>query len=54
MINPKRQEALKVEGKVGVHECDMTIDTGAQQTVVRAGLVVDEEYTGETISLVGV
>ena len=29
----------------------MTIDTGAQLTVVKAGLVEEVEYTGETIRL---
>ena len=31
----------------------MTIATSAQQTVVRAGLMQEEEYIGETIRLVG-
>ena len=44
---------MKVDGKIGVDQCSMTIDTGAQQTVVRADLVEDHEYTGETIRLMG-
>ena len=49
IITPTRKESLKVDGKIG----SMTIDTGAQQTVVRADLVEDHEYTRETIRLMG-
>lgn len=53
VITPTRKESLKVDGRIGGHDCSMTIDTGAQQTVVHASLVEDHEYTGETIRLMG-
>ena len=53
VLSPDRQVSLKVEGRVDEHECQMTIDTGAQKTVVNADLVKSEEYTGNSIRLLG-
>ena len=46
-----KHKPLTVDGRIGKHSCTMTIDTGAQLTVVKAGLVEEVEYTGETIRL---
>ena len=53
VVSPDRQTSLRVEGRVGEHGCQMTIDTGAQKTVVNADLVKSEEYTGGSIRLLG-
>lgn len=53
VVSPVRQASLRVDGRVGIHECQMTIDTGAQKTVVKADMVKPEEYTGNSIRLVG-
>lgn len=53
VVSPDRQISLKVDGQVGEHQCQMTIDTGAQKSVVNADLVKSEEYTGNTIRLMG-
>ena len=53
VVSPVRQAALRVDGHVGEHECQMTIDTGAQKTVVKADLVKPEEYIGDSIRLLG-
>lgn len=41
-------------GKVGTRDCEMTIDSGAQLTLVRADLVEKSDYTGESLNLVSV
>jgi len=53
VVSPTRQAPLQVEGKVGKEECLMIIDTGAQQSVVRADLVKEHEYLGRSVQLVG-
>ena len=53
VVSPVRRASLRVDGCVGEHECQMTIDTGAQKTVVKADLVKPEEYTGKSIRLLG-
>ena len=42
---------MRVEGSVGEKGCWMTIDTGAQKTVLHADMVKPEEYTGDSIRL---
>ena len=41
----------KVIGRVGNSECEMTIDSGALITMVRADLVREEDFTGEVVAL---
>ena len=52
VVSPTRQAALQVVGVVGLEECMhmMTIDTGAQQSVVRADLVKENEYLGRSVA----
>ena len=38
-------------GKVGRHECKLTLDSGAQLCLVRPELAAEQEYTGETIRI---
>ena len=37
-----------------MHECKLTLDSGAEITVVNENLVAQEEYTGESIKLIGI
>ena len=37
-----------LEGKVGTSPCTMTLDSGADHTVVRADLVAETDYTGRS------
>ena len=41
----------KVIGRVGNSECEMTIDSEALITMVRADLVREEDFTGEVVDL---
>jgi hypothetical protein len=48
---PGRTGSPKVMGRVGTTECEMTIDSGALITMVRADLVRKEDFTGEVVPL---
>ena len=37
-----------VQGKIGIHPCKMTLDSGADHTVVRADLILEQDYTGKS------
>ena len=37
-----------LQGKVGTNPCTMTLDSGADHTVVRADLVAEADYTGRS------
>ena len=54
VVSPKRRGPPMVVGKVGKKECEVTIDSGAQLTLVREDLVDRKEYTGETLNLMSV
>ena len=45
---------LSLEGAVGNNKCMLTLDSGAQITVVNGSLVNDDKYTGESIELIGI
>ena len=45
---------LSLEGAIGNHKCMLTLDSGAQITVVNKSLVTEDEYTGESIKLTGI
>ena len=51
VVSPKRRGSPMVVGKVWKKECEMTIDSGAQLTLVREDR---KEYTGETLNLMSV
>ena len=46
--NPGHPKGKILHGTVGVNPCIMTLDSGADHTVVRADLVTDAEYTGRS------
>ena len=43
---------LSLQGAVGNNKCILTLDSGAQITVVNGSLVNNDEYTGESIKLI--
>ena len=43
IITPGKHEPFSIEGKIGKQSCSMTINTGAQLIVVKAGLVESED-----------
>ena len=47
--NPGHPKGKILHGTVGVNPCIMTLDSGADHTVVRADLVTDAEYTGRSV-----
>ena len=51
VTSPGRIGSPKVVGRVGEVECEMTIDSGALITMVRADLVREEDFTGELVTL---
>ena len=51
VTSPGRTGSPKVQGRVGNVECELTIDSGALVTMVRADLVQEEDYTGERVTL---
>ena len=46
IITPKPRKIPKIDGMIGDKQCKMTIDTGAQVTVVKPAMVDVENYTG--------
>ena len=46
--NPGHTKGKILHGTVGVNPCIMTLDSGADHTVVRADLVTEAEYTGRS------
>ena len=42
-----------MDGAAGGKKCKLTLDSGAQVTVVNDSLVTNDEYTGDSIKLVG-
>ena len=46
--NPGHTKGKILYGTVGVNPCIMTLDSGADHTVVRADLVTEAEYTGRS------
>ena len=46
IITPNPRKTPKIDGKIGDKQCKMTIDTGAQLTVVKPAMVNVEDYTG--------
>ena len=43
-----RSKARTLLGKVGTNSCSMTLDSGADHTVVRADLITEADYTGQS------
>ena len=43
-----RSKARKLQGRVGTNSCSMSLDSGADHTVVRADLITEGDYTGRS------
>ena len=48
---PGQSKRRILQGDVGVHPCRMTLDSGADHTVVRADLISESDYTGRSSCL---
>ena len=53
MVEKGSPKSKVLKGTIGKTLCEMTLDSGADRTVVREDQVSDHEYTGK-ISTVGV
>lgn len=46
--NSGHSKGRTLQGKIGVNPCRMTLDSGADHTVVRADLITETDYTGRS------
>lgn len=47
--NPTHTKSKILYGTVGVNPCTLTLDSGADHTVVRSDLITESDYTGRSV-----